>query len=289
MAGSVTKTVFGGPSLIKIGAYGTSKGSCTDIGYSVGNVEVLSEREYHRRKVNEEQGTIDIKVFDRGARLRFTLAQPETNKLRWALDLPSGALTGQKLVNGTRDAQYVTVFIDGPGPDGGTSSLWAPKAVVVAGGNRTYVRDGEVLCDFEIEYIFDTAQSDGEELGWVEDTSVDTTPPTIALSSPVDGGTVTKDTTDTVQWTITEVDNAIDESTIEYGNTFQIINTTTPGSATLVAGTLTYNASTKVVTFTPDSNWNASDTFQVTVSTGLRDMAGNHLATPKIEQFSVTA
>ena len=115
----------------------------------------------------------------------------------------------------------------------------------------------------------------------------DKTSPTVALSSPVDGGTVVKDTAGTVEWTITEV-GGVDISTIVYGDTFSIINTTVPASAALVPGSLAYNGTTKKVTFTPTDNWTASDTFQAIVTTGLRDTSGNRLAAIKVEQFSAT-
>jgi hypothetical protein len=287
--GSVTKIVFGAPTAVTIGTYGTAKGSGTDLGYTKGGVAVEYPRDYYNVEVDQEQGDIDVKIVKRNCILRFAVAEAKLDNLRLGLDLPAAALSSEVLKIGTRDANYLALWLDTPGPDGGNRELWIPKCVIIGTGAHSYVKDGETVVDMEVKVIFDTAQTDGEELGKMTDTGVDTTPPTIALQTPADGGTVTKDTSDTVTWLITEADSVIDESTIVYGDTFQIINTTTPASASLVDGTIAYDAATKVVTFTPSSTWTASDTFQVTVSTGLRDLAGNNLATPKIEQFSVTA
>lgn len=119
-------------------------------------------------------------------------------------------------------------------------------------------------------------------------TGADSTAPVVALSSPVDGGTVVKDAKTTVEWTFTEA-SALDENTIVYGDTVVILNITTPATATLVAGALVYTASTKKMVFTPTANWTASDSLQAMVTTGVKDAAGNALAATKIEQFSVTA
>jgi len=144
------------------------------------------------------------------------------------------------------------------------------------------------IVECALDVLWDKTQGAGEEMGTFVDTGADTTPPTIVLLTPADGGTVTKVTKDTVTWQLTEA-NRIDESTIVYGDTFQIINTTTPASASLEAGSIVYDSTLKRIVFTPDANWTASDTFQAIVSTGLQDEAGNNLAAAKIEQFSVTA
>lgn len=291
--GSVTKIVFGAATAIKIGVYGTVKGSCTDLGYTKGGVTVEYPRDYYNIEVDQEQGDIDIKLIKRAGILRFSVAEAKLDNLRLALDMPAGALVSDVLKLGTAAQQYVTIFMDAPGPDSGTRELWIPKAVVIGNASHAYVKDGETVVEIEARMVFDTAQTDGEELGKFTDSGVDTTPPTVALSTPVKSGTVVKATLGTVQWTITEAGAGIDQNTIKYGNeddaTFSILNITTPGSEAVVAGSIAYNPTTKVVTFTPSGVWVASDKLLAIVTTGLKDIAGNKLAAQKIEDFSVTS
>jgi hypothetical protein len=99
------------------------------------------------------------------------------------------------------------------------------------------------------------------------------------LSSPVDGGTVVAGAKTVVQCTFTEAANAIDEGTLVLGETVIVSDIETPLSSAAVAGSISYNAATKVLTFTPTSNWAAAtNNYQIQITTGVKDTAGNALA-----------
>jgi len=101
-------------------------------------------------------------------------------------------------------------------------------------------------------------------------TIADTTSPTIILTSPTNGATNVP-VTNTVTVTFSE---DMDPTTIN-GTTFSL--KTTVGSIP-VAGTVSYNAATRIATFTPTLSLAANTNYTATVTTGAKDTAGNTLA-----------
>jgi len=102
--------------------------------------------------------------------------------------------------------------------------------------------------------------------------TVDTTPPTVASTSPVaDAIDVAVSTVVTATFS-----EAMDASTI------------TTSSFTLdgVAGSVSYDSGTYTATFTPDANLAYSTTYTATLSTAITDAAGNPLASAYSWSFS---
>jgi methionine-rich copper-binding protein CopC len=101
-------------------------------------------------------------------------------------------------------------------------------------------------------------------------TIADTTAPTIIATSPTNGATnVPVGTAVTVTFS-----EDMDPLTIN-ATTFTL--KTTVGSVA-VAGVVSYNAATRVATFTPSANLAANTNYTATVTTGAKDTAGNALA-----------
>lgn len=279
---------------LKVGAYGAAEGAAADVGALEGGVAFEMVRDYSEIKADPWLGPVDMKKTGEKMIVKCAMAEVTLDNLAVAFDYPTGAVTGGDTFNfgGDDTVTFRTLYINGDGPAEGTRKITLHKVVSVGSAGHAYKKGEKTVVEVEFTVLEDTTKAAGQRHGSIVDTPADTTPPTVALLVPLDGGTVTKDTKGTVTWEITEV-NAVDESTIVYGDndnaTFMIINTTTPATAALVAGTIVYDRTLKRVVFTPTNNWNASDTFQVIVTTGLKDAAGNHLAATKIEQFSVTA
>jgi len=278
---------------VKVGTYGTAEGSCTELGLTEGGIEISNAREYFERKADQYIGVLGADKVSERMTVKFSIAEATLDNLRLAWDYPSTALVGSVLTTGGNSTvTELTLFINCNSSGGGTRKYEFLKVVPIAAGTHSYKKNDKTMIEFEFLVLQDTSAAANEQMCIVTDSGADTTAPTVELTTPVDGGTVTKDTSGTVVWTITDA-GVIDENTVKYGDddnaTFMIINTTTPASAALVAGSIVYDAAAKTVTFTPDATWTASDTFQAIVTTGLRDIAGNHLAALKIEQFSVTA
>jgi hypothetical protein len=111
----------------------------------------------------------------------------------------------------------------------------------------------------------------------------DTTPPTVAVSAPVNGA-VNVVVTTTVRATFNESMNA---STITSAN----VELRTSTNA-LVPATLTYDGATRVATLTPSAALANSATYTATVrggSTGVKDVAGNALASNHTWSFTTAS
>ncbi|MDO8679579.1 MAG: Ig-like domain-containing protein, partial [Acidobacteriota bacterium] len=109
-------------------------------------------------------------------------------------------------------------------------------------------------------------------------TTRDDTPPTVTATVPANGATGVAPTS-TVNITFSE---AMDATTISATN----ITVRLTSSGTAVTGTVAYNTTTRVATFTPASPLAQSTGYSVTVSTGVKDAAGNALAAPFQFAFS---
>jgi hypothetical protein len=276
---------------IKVGEYGDLEAAAVDVGLTDGGVEIAKSEEIKEIFVDQELGAVAAPSIKEGCSVKCNIAEASLANLALAYGYPTTAVTGSAsfVFGGKSDIyDYKTVYINVKGPGPGTRKITIHKAKIKGDSSQKYVKDGVTMVPVEIICLCDTTKSDGEKFMSVVDTGLDTTPPTVAITTPADGGTVTKETKGTVVFTITEA-NGVDWSTVVYGDTFQIINDTVRGSSALVAGTITYDASAKTVTFTPTSNWTASDTLQAIVTKGLKDAAGNRLATTYVAQFSVTA
>jgi methionine-rich copper-binding protein CopC len=110
---------------------------------------------------------------------------------------------------------------------------------------------------------------------------VDSTPPTIVAVLPTSGATNIR-TDSAVSLTFSE---AIDQSTIT-ATTVSLKNTNT--SAVVVA-TLTYDVGTNKVTLRPNGPLSNSTSYTLTITTGIKDLAGNALASNFTSSFTTAA
>lgn len=276
---------------MKVGAYQALEAAAVDVGYTDGGVEIVKTDEVKEIFVDQELGAVAAPTIKEGVSVKVNIAESSLAAIAMAWGYPTTAVTGVTsfVMGGKTDLyDYKTVYLNVKGPGPGTRKITIHKAKIKGDSSQKYTKGDVTMVPVEIIALCDTSKAAGEKFLSIVDVGGDATPPTVALSTPVDGGTVVKATLNPVVWTITEA-NQLDGNSIVYGDTFSIINTTTPASAALVAGSIVYDCALKTVTFTPSVAWNASDTFQAIVTKGLQDMAGNHLAAVKIEQFSVTA
>ena len=114
--------------------------------------------------------------------------------------------------------------------------------------------------------------------------SGDTVPPTITSRAPAAGATNVS-TTSSVTATFSEPMNA---STLN-ANTVTLVR---QGTTTLIAGTVTYNSTTRIVTLKPSAALAASSQYTATVvggAGGVKDVAGNPLASNASWNFTTAA
>lgn len=287
--GSKTNVVVGlGAGTIKIGAYNAAEGSSDDLGYTDGGVELAVEREYFEKIVDQEIGVLEAFKTAERATLKLTLAEATLENLAKAIDYPASAITGSTLVfGGSATVNELTIYLNVLGPDNAARKYTFHKCIITSAATHSYKKDDKTMIELEILVLQDTSKTTDQQLASIVDTGGDTTAPTVVLTTPAEAGTVTKDTSDTVLLTITDA-SAMNENTIVYGDTVQIINTTA-GKEGLVAGSIAYDSTAKTITFTPSATWTASDTLIAMISTGLQDVAGNALAATYVGEFSVTA
>jgi hypothetical protein len=275
---------------LKVGAYGALEAAAVDVGLTDGGVEIIKNEENKEIYVDQYLGPVDIVTIKEASSIKVNLAESSLANLALAMGQPVSAVDGGAFTLGgksdLRDHRTAYINVKGPGP--GTLKITIHKCKIKGDSSLKYTKDNVTMVPVELIAMEDTTKTAQERMMSFALTGADSTAPVVALSSPVDGDTVVKDAKTTVEWTFTEA-SALDENTIVYGDTVVILNITTPATATLVAGTLVYTASTKKMVFTPTANWTASDSLQAMVTTGVKDAAGNALAATKIEQFSVTA
>ena len=102
----------------------------------------------------------------------------------------------------------------------------------------------------------------------------DTIAPTVSATNPTNGATGVA--------VITALfSEAMKASTITTA-TFAVTG------ATAVAGTVSYDSSTHIARFTPSSALAASTTYTATIMTGVKDVAGNALASNHVWSFATT-
>ena len=107
--------------------------------------------------------------------------------------------------------------------------------------------------------------------------SGDTVAPTVMSTNPVNGATG-------VAVITASFSEAMNASTITSA-TFVVSG---PG-ATVVPGTVAYNATTHIATFTPTNALAPSTTYTATITTGAKDTSGNALTSNRVWTFSMAA
>ncbi len=112
-------------------------------------------------------------------------------------------------------------------------------------------------------------------------TTADTNAPSVTAVAPLDNALAVAVAT-TVQLTFSE---AMDQSTINTTN-IKLRNTSTSAE---VAGTVSYNPNTNVATFTPSGPLSNATNYTVTVTTEVKDVAGNRLASQFMSDFTTAA
>jgi Bacterial Ig-like domain len=109
----------------------------------------------------------------------------------------------------------------------------------------------------------------------------DTTPPTVVSTVPINGATNVPINT-TVTATFSE---AMDSASVATGGAFTL--KATLGAS--VTGTVTYNTVTHIATFTPSSSLSNNTGYTATITTGVKDLAGNAMVTNKVFAFTTIA
>ncbi len=281
MANTPSNIMVGAPSSIAIGAYDAAEGACTIVGITEGGVKIMPVREHFFPKGDQYTGKLDAFVTGEDCTVEFVLSEASAANWALALGYPTTAVSGSKISYGGSAVETKrTVYINGVGPGGtGTMKVSIWKCIIIGSTEIALVKDNKVGLKIVLQVLQDTSKTALDQFMEIEYSGTDTTPPTVAMTSPTEDGTVVAGASTTVTLTFTESDNKIDESTLVYGETVMINDIEDPLATALVAGTIVYNSATKTLIFTPTSVWaGAGNNYEIIITKTVRDMAGNQLA-----------
>jgi hypothetical protein len=276
--------VVGAPSTVMIGAYGAVEGDCVDLGATEGGLKWTFTPEYYFKKADQWLGEVDAVKIGEKCTVEVVLAEMSLANLAYVLGYPTTAVATTTLnVGGNATVTNRTVFINFNAITSGSAKMTIYKCVPVGAVEMSMLKSDKSAVKLTLEILQDTSKDANKQLFDIVYSSTDTTAPTVAMTSPIEDGTVVAGALTALTLTFTEATNAIDEGTLIYGNsdgcTIMVVDVEAPAATVLVAGTISYAAATKVLTFTPTAVWAASgENYQIIITTGVRDTAGNHLA-----------
>ena len=165
-------------------------------------------------------------------------------------------------------ASYTLVEVNG------TTLTPVSGSVTYSGGTATYTPSAYLTPNMLYRATITTAVKDlaGNALGsnyvWQFQTAAaDVTPPTVIATSPVNSATAVA-INSAITATFSE---PVDLATITTAGVFTLMNGSTP-----VPGTVTYNGTT--ATFTPSASLATNTPYTATITTGVKDLAGNAMS-----------
>lgn len=284
MAKTAANIVVGAPSVVTVGAYGGGKGAGVDVGSTRGVVTLKYDDEIYEKKADQWLGPVGAVKISERMTVEIPLAERSLANVALALGYPITAVAGSVLeMGGNETVTEREAWIDGNSPSGGTTQIYIKKCVVLGVTEIPLQRDDQTVIMLTLLVLQDTSKSANQQLIQITDSGGDTTAPTVAMTTPVEDGNVTGGAKDTLTLTFTEAGSGMDESRLIYGDadnaTVFVNDVEDPTATALVAGTIAYNAVTKTLVFTPTNNWAAAgQNYQIIITTGVRDIAGNHLA-----------
>lgn len=279
MAKTASNIVVGAPSTVIVSAYDVVEGSGVDLGATEGGVKVVYTPEFYFKKADQWLGKVGAVKTDEDMTVELVLAEASLANICYAFGYPTTAVAGGVFyAGGNATVTERTVYINGNAPAGGNRKITILKCVLVGATEINMVKNDKTVCKLMLQVLQDTSKTANQQFVKVEDSGVDVTPPTVAMTSPAEGGNIGAGTTNAITLTFTDA-SPIDEGTLLYGNTIMVNDIETPLSTVQKAGTISYNSATKVLTFTPTTAWaTAGNNYEVIITTAVRDIAGNYLA-----------
>ena len=278
-----------GVGLITVSAYGAAQGAGVNLGLSDGGIEVGHNTKALDIRADNVLGVLDQFKTEEDLVLKCNIIEASLANMVMAMGYPSTAYAaGTAAVGGDWTVPKYTIYISVNGVQGGVRTFKFYNCTIMGDVKNAYKKNEKTMIPITITVLQDLTQTAGAQLFTVTDSSLDTTPPTVAMTTPASGGTVTKNTSGTLLLTVMEANN-IDQSTLKYGASVQVLDITTQNAPTLVAGAIVYDPTAKTITFTPSGTWTASHDYMVVISTQMKDLAGNALASTYIGVFTATS
>lgn len=288
MTATASNITVGAATSVLIGAYGTAEGSCTDLGATEGALTLNYVQEHFDATAEQWTGIVKSFLVSERKTIEFDCVETSLTNIALAMGYnPSTAISSTTLSMGGLSAlREMTLYVNLPLVGGGTGKLTIHKCVVAANVNPGFQKGDKALIHFTVKVLQDTSKDAGAQFGTLVLSGTDTTPPTVAMTSPAEDGTVVGGASTVLTLTFTEAGAGIDENTLVAGETVFVVDVEDPAATAEKAVTLTYNASTKVLTLTPTTVWAAAgNNYEVIITKSVRDMAGNKLAANFVGHF----
>jgi hypothetical protein len=245
----------------------------------------------------EEDGVVDEVIINDALTVTIPLIYSDVETL--ALIIPWATIktdsSGNKRLAvgkaiGTRLAQYakkLTIHPEAMGDSDHSKDLTIHKCYPKPGPlNFNYARSGERIANIQFVAMRDSSKPAGEDYFSLGDPSIsaDTTPPTVSSTLPVDDATgVAKASGITVDFVMSE---DMDDGTIIKANT-NLINLDT--GVPMTDYTVSYVAASKTVRLTTSATLTGTNQYAAILGTGVKDVAGNALAAPKVVTFTTAS
>lgn len=275
--------VVGEPTNAKIVAYGGVEGSAVDLGATEGGLKLSFNSELFMKKADQWLGSVGAVKISEDLKCEVMLAEITLVNLAYALGYPQSAISGGNTLNigGNTAVGEWTLFVNGRAPSDPAATrkitLW--KCVVLSAVEYEMKKDNKTLLKLTLQILQDTSKSANQQLMAIVDLGLDTTPPTVAMDTPAEDGTVATGTTNPVIVAFTEAGAGMDEGSMVINESVIVENIEDPTATVALAGTLSYATATKKLTFTPTAAWGAAgQNYKITLTRSVKDMAGNKLA-----------
>jgi hypothetical protein len=277
-----------GPGTSKFGGdyLGRTKGE-TQFNYGIETYEVETE----------EDGTVEEVVTKDAMTITVPLVYSDVDTL--GLIIPWATIktdtSGNKRLAvgkaiGTRLAQYAKQLIIHPeamGDSDKSKDLVIHKCYPKPGPlNFNYARSGERIANVQFVAIRDRTRPAGDDYFSIGDPSIeaDTTPPTVSSTLPVDDATgVAKASGLHIDFVMSE---DMDDDTIIKANT-NLINLDT--GVPMTDYTVSYLSASKTVRLTTSAALTGTNQYVAILGIGVKDVAGNALAAPKVVTFTTAS
>lgn len=266
---------------LKVGAYGESEALARDAGFIKGGIAIEHSESAREIKVDQALGAIDKIVTDEDMKVKLSLAEPTLANIALAFGY---AYESGEFSFGDKASQTCrTLYINVKGPNGANRKFTFWKARPTGKTSQAYKRDNETVIDVEFDILTDTSKPQSQRFGKIADSGAGLANPTVTLTTPAEGGSVAAGSTAALELSFT-CEAPLDEGTLVCGDTVCVTKAGTP--PTLVAASATYDRTEKKMSIQPAQAL-TSGTYCVTVSTGVRDTAGGHIASPYVTYFTV--
>jgi hypothetical protein len=288
MTATVANASVGAVSSVLLGTYGTVEGSCTDLGATEGALSISYEQEHFDLTAEQWTGITKSFLVREGTTIEFDCVETSLANIRMAMGYPSTALVGSTLsFGGLSSLTEMTLYINLPLLGGGTGKVTIHKCIIQASVSPEFSRGDKALVHFTVKVLQDTSKTAGAQFGTFVVSASDTTPPTVAMTSPAEDGTVVGGASTVLTLTFTEAGTGIDEGSLVAGESVVVTNVTDGTATAEKAVTISYASATKVLTVTPTTVWPASgQKFQILITKAVRDMAGNKMAANFMGHFT---